>query len=285
MPLAETDLAGRALAVYADLRDRAERLAFATPVTHVYNPLAYAWPAIEQYVRRYGATPRRVLLLGMNPGPWGMAQTGVPFGEVGAVRDWLQLDARVGKPAREHPRRPVLGLACPRREVSGERLWGLFAERFRTPSRFFGEHLVLNHCPLVFLEASGRNRTPDKLPAAEREPLLAVCDAALGALIDLYRPAWCIGIGTYAQARLETVCRRDAGRRQVRVGRLLHPSPASPVANRGWAAAATRMLVEQGVWEDAAIGRPATARQAGAAGRRPGSSPGRPAGRTRRGAG
>jgi len=29
---------------------------------------------------------------------------------------------------------------------------------------------------------------------------------------------------------------------------VLHPSPASPAANRGWGEAATRQLVELGVW-------------------------------------
>ena len=36
---------------------------------------------------------KRVVFLGMNPGPFGMAQVGVPFGEVAAVRDWLRIDA------------------------------------------------------------------------------------------------------------------------------------------------------------------------------------------------
>jgi len=240
---AASGLAAGALAVLDDLREAVDRLAFGDPVTHVYNPLGYAGAAVRQYVERWGDSPRRVLLLGMNPGPWGMAQTGVPFGEVAAVRGWLGLDARIGRPAREHPQRPVQGLDCPRSEVSGRRLWGLFADRFGTPERFFAEHLVLNHCPLVFMEESGRNRTPDKLPAAEREPLLAACDEALARLVDLYRPQWCVGIGGYAEARLRALAPPG-----VRLGRVLHPSPASPVANRGWAEQAAAQLEEQGVW-------------------------------------
>jgi single-strand selective monofunctional uracil DNA glycosylase len=235
--------ASQALAILADLRDRVDRLRFGDPVTHVYNPLGYAWPAVVQYLERYGDGPRRVLLLGMNPGPWGMAQTGVPFGEVVAVRDWLGLDAQVGKPAVEHPKRPVEGLACGRSEVSGRRLWGLFARRFGSARAFFAEHLVLNHCPLVFMEESGRNRTPDKLPAAEREPLLAACDEALAALLDVYRPEWCVGVGGFAEQRLAVVAGGTC-----RVGRVLHPSPASPAANRGWEPQAERQFEEQGVW-------------------------------------
>ena len=80
------------------LRDEVARLEFAAPVAHVYNPLEYAWPAHEAYLRRYAAGPKRVLFLGMNPGPFGMVQTGVPFGEIAAVRDWLRIQAPIGCP-------------------------------------------------------------------------------------------------------------------------------------------------------------------------------------------
>jgi len=235
--------AARALDILADLSRRLVPLRFSEPVTHVYNPLVYAEPAIRQYLERFGDGPRRVLMLGMNPGPWGMAQTGVPFGEVAAVTDWMGLDAAVGKPPTEHPKRPVLGLACERSEVSGRRLWGLFSEHYPDPADFFAEHLVLNHCPLVFMEESGRNRTPDKLPVDEREPLLAACDQALVELIELYAPEVCVGVGGFAEKRLKSVCGED-----VRVGRLLHPSPASPVANRGWAPQALKQLRDQEIW-------------------------------------
>jgi single-strand selective monofunctional uracil DNA glycosylase len=234
----------QALVVLEKLRATTGRLAFGDPVAHVYHPLDYAWPMMEAYVRRYGAHPKRAIFVGMNPGPWGMAQTGIPFGEVAAVRDWLKLAAPIGQPRDPHPSRPVTGLACRRAEVSGKRLWGLFAARFGDPAAFFADYLVVNYCPLLFLEAGGRNRTPDKLPAAEGRPLQAACDAALAALVDLYRPRWCIGVGAYAQARLQQVVRRE----ETRVGVVLHPSPASPAANRGWAEAATRQLEELGVW-------------------------------------
>src|ERR1700691_5071380 len=113
-----------------DLAAQADELQFADPVTHVYNPLVYAWKAHETYLRRFGATPKEIVFLGMNPGPFGMAQTGVPFGEISAVRDWMNIRTAIGRPAHEHPKRPVLGFDCARSEVSGQRLWGLFARRF-----------------------------------------------------------------------------------------------------------------------------------------------------------
>ena len=131
----------------------------------IYNPLDYAWAAHEQYIRRYAQASCEVVLVGMNPGPWGMAQTGVPFGQIAAARDWLELDGEIRKPKREHRLRPIEGWACKRSEVSGERLWGLFKARYTTPDRFFAKHFVCNYCPLVFMEESARNLTPDKLPS------------------------------------------------------------------------------------------------------------------------
>lgn len=227
------------------LRGAINKLTFAPPVSHVYNPLDYAWAPFEAYVRQFAASPKRVLFLGMNPGPFGMVQTGIPFGEVAAVRDWLKLQAKVGKPIREHPRRPVSGFECVRSEVSGQRLWGLFAEEFTSPANFFEQHLVINYCPLAFVEESGRNRTPDKLPQAERLALFAACDAHLLSLVAFLKPQWVIGVGDFAFRRAEEVFPTG----NPRLGRILHPSPASPAANRGWSSIARRQLQELGVWE------------------------------------
>jgi single-strand selective monofunctional uracil DNA glycosylase len=217
---------------------------FALPVSHVYNPLDYARVPHEQYLSRYGASRKRIVFLGMNPGPFGMVQTGVPFGEVDAVRGWMGIEAAVEKPAIENPKRPIEGFACARSEVSGRRLWGLFAQRFGTAEAFFAEHFVANYCPLAFFD-HGRNLTPDKLPASETVPLEAACDAHLRALVEALEPEWLIGVGGFAEARAAEAL---AGM-EVKIGRVLHPSPASPAANRGWAEAAERQLRALGLWD------------------------------------
>jgi len=224
--------------IYADLSERVDALSFGPPVTHVYNPLAYAREPAWRFLARAGGARGRVLLLGMNPGPYGMVQTGVPFGTVSRVRGWLGIEAPVGQPAVEHPKRPVTGFDCAREEVSGERFWGWAEERFGSPARFFERFFVANYCPLVFMEASGRNRTPDKLPAAERRELFAVCDDALRRLADVLEPCAVVGVGKFAEDR----ARAALGERDVAIARVLHPSPASPVANRGWAAQAEAQL-------------------------------------------
>ncbi len=218
-------------------------LEFQQPVTHVYNPLVYARKPYEKYIDLYGQGTGRAILFGMNPGPWGMAQTGVPFGEVEHVRDWLGVCEKVGKPDCEHIKRPVLGFDCPRSEVSGRRVWSWARESFKTPSRFFAKFFVANYCPLAFLESTGRNRTPDKLPAAEREPLFACCDRAMQRTVETLEPSCIVGIGAFAESRARAV----VGQWDIPIHRILHPSPASPAANKGWAAAATKQLQEAGI--------------------------------------
>ena len=227
-----------------ELAVEAEKLRFGAPVSHVYNPLLYAWNGHEIYLRRFGGTPKEVIFLGMNPGPFGMAQTGVPFGEISAVRDWMKIRAAIGRPAREHPQRPVLGFDCARSEISGKRLWGLFAQRFGRAEQFFARHFIVNYCPLAFLTASGSNLTPDKLRPLERERLGRVCDAHLRRVLQTLRPKWVIGVGGFARERAEIA----AAGLPVQVGQILHPSPASPAANAGWAAKAAAQLEAAGVW-------------------------------------
>ncbi|HMJ13450.1 MAG TPA: uracil-DNA glycosylase family protein [Polyangiaceae bacterium] len=220
-----------------------EGLNFSAPVAYVYNPLVYARRPHELYLTRYGSGPKPVVLLGMNPGPFGMAQTGVPFGDVCAVRDWLGISADVARPLHEHPKRPVRGFSCERREVSGSRLWGWAEQRFGDPQRFFEQFFVVNYCPLAFMEESGRNLTPDKLPASERGPLFELCDRALSQTIKVLEPEIVIGVGAFAEQR----ARQALGSGPIRIGTILHPSPASPKANRNWAGLAEEQLRACGV--------------------------------------
>ena len=231
--------AGRLVSAATALRDEVAELRFAPPVTHVYNPLEYAFAMHQAYLERFGDGPKEVVFFGMNPGPWGMAQTGIPFGEVGAVRNWLQLDEPVEPSAErpvQHPKRPIEGLACRRSEVSGRRLWGAFQRRFKSPEHFFAHHFVANYCPLLFIEDSGRNRTPDKLAPAERDALTAACDRHAATVIRTLEPRVAIGIGRYARLRIAAVAEQIAsgGETAPEVAELLHPSPANPRANRGW---------------------------------------------------
>lgn len=227
---------GALVDISRDLSEALRPLRFSSPVEVVYDPLRYAWAPHRAYLERFGEGRRpKAVLVGMNPGPFGMAQTGVPFGDVAMVRDWLGIEEAVGKPELEHPKRPVLGFDLARAEVSGTRLWGWAAAAFGTPEQFFAHYFIVNYCPLCFMEESGRNRTPNKLTAEERKQLFAVCDTALARVFDELKPEIVVGVGAFAERRARAVG-------APRVGRILHPSPASPAANRGWSSQAEAQL-------------------------------------------
>lgn len=208
----------------------------------VYEPTKYAWESYANYLSRYASGTGKTILLGMNPGPWGMAQTGVPFGAVSRVK-WLKVSGKVAVPKDTHPAYPVHGFKCEREEVSGDRLWGMLAERFRTPTKLSKKITVLNYCPLLFLEKNGkraRNLALNKVSNAQK--ILKICDAYLAEVLELLQPKQVIGIGGFAAQRLEAVAPAT-----IPVGQILHPSPASPLANRGFAKLANQQLDQLGV--------------------------------------
>jgi single-strand selective monofunctional uracil DNA glycosylase len=172
-----------------------------------------------------------------------MAQTGVPFGAVSKVRDWMGLTAPIDRPSREHPKRPVLGFECRREEVSGRRLWSWAQQTYGTPESFFESFWVTNYCPLLFLDEKGRNVTPDKLAKRDREQILPPCDRALALTAQALSIQKIVAIGVWAEQRVRIAC----AHLPLEIGRILHPSPASPAANRGWATIATRQLRDLGV--------------------------------------
>ncbi|MCY4325127.1 MAG: single-stranded DNA-binding protein [Betaproteobacteria bacterium] len=201
------------------------------PVTAVYDPSRYARQPFENFLQLCASGPRRFLMLGMNPGPWGMAQTGVPFGTVSWVRDWMGITGEIGQPEEMIASRPVSGWACAREEVSGSRLWGMLDELYGSAERLFAEVAVFNYCPLLFLQTIDhrtRNVTPDRLPKDIAGQIGSACDEHLAQAIELLDPQLLIGVGAYAHSRLQQVAP------DRRSGKILHPSPASPAANRGF---------------------------------------------------
>jgi single-strand selective monofunctional uracil DNA glycosylase len=230
------------------LRPIARRLAravgslrFGPPVACVYNPLVYAREPFERYLDLYGHPPKEAFFVGMNPGPFGMTQTGVPFGEVSLVQNWLGIDGRVRPPEIQHPKRPIQGFECTRKEVSGTRFWGWARDRFGTAEEFFDRFFVWSWCPLTFVGQSGVNLTPDKLRPVDRSRLYPICDRALAEFVAALRPRTLIAIGAVAEAALR---RLDVA---TPIARIPHPSPASPLANRNWSGQVDLALRRAGI--------------------------------------
>lgn len=77
VPGVHTAPSSRFLQVELELNAHLRRLTFREPVRYIYNPLEYAWETHRCYVEKYCQGGQSILFLGMNPGPFGMAQTGV----------------------------------------------------------------------------------------------------------------------------------------------------------------------------------------------------------------
>lgn len=210
----------------AKLRDATRPLAVDAP--YVCHPLDYAWRPHEQYLRRYGQAQGRVVLVGMNPGPWGMGQTGVPFADPGWARDWMGIEADVEPVAGAHPARPILGFASTRPDPSGAKLYGWARARFGTAQRFFAGFFVTNWCPLLLLDDAGRNIPIDALGKEDRALVSPPCDAWMLEAVGALRPRLVVALGRFVHARLDALA-LDVPLRQAR-----HPSPANPLNNAGW---------------------------------------------------
>lgn len=211
------------------LLDRLDPLTFNHKVGWTYNPVDYAWDVHRDYLTRFGTAPKRILLVGMNPGPWGMAQTGVPFTDPYIGRDWMELETHpVGRPENHREERPVHGWSSSRKEPSGQRLFGFLRRLYGSLGRFFEQGFVLNYCPLVLFDEEGGNLTPDRLLVEDRRPLLEACDPYLRYMVEHFSPDVLMGVGRFAEDRLEAV----TGEGGVPVHYLPHPSPANPIANR-----------------------------------------------------
>lgn len=238
------------LAATQSMSKALEQITFRGDVACIYNPLDYAWDSHEQYLLKYGVGQKRVLFLGMNPGPYGMVQTGVPFGEIDIVKNWLKIEGMINQPDIIHPKRPIDGYDCIKSEVSGKRFWGMMADRFPDAHDFFDDAYVVNFCPLVWMTESGKNITPDKLPKAEMKPVYKICNAHIQTVIEYYQPKIIVGVGAFAEQQVLKLKNLYFDDKDFKVGRMLHPSPASPIANKFWPERAIEELVAMGVWSN-----------------------------------
>lgn len=234
------------LKITTRLRDRASKICFEHKVGWYYNPLDYAWPVHRAYKESLCNPSGRALLVGMNPGPWGMGQTGVPFGDPQIVGDWMGLgkDFVIKKPASERDSRPVNGFDSERREGSGQRLYGFLKECFGNLKNFFEANFVISYCPLLMFTPEAKNLTPPNLLKKEKKKIYSICDPYLKDMINIYSPEVLVGIGKFATERLREVSPSDGDD----IFRIPHPSPANPEATRNggsyWRSRVKKVLTE-----------------------------------------
>ncbi|KAJ2944781.1 hypothetical protein O0L34_g1671 [Tuta absoluta] len=221
------------LHIIDELNISLDHLILPSTVKCVYNPTIYARRTFEMYIKKYCNTKKSVMYFGMNPGPWGMSQTGVPFGEIGSVRDWLGIEGPVDKPPHEIPARPVKGFDCTRTEVSGKRFWGLFKDICRTPEKFFETSFIYNYMPVQWMKSNGCNLTPGDFKTSEMEELFNICDPVFIKVLELYEVRTVVAIGKFCETRAQKATQKYLSGSSIEVLYLPHPSPRA-VNNNNW---------------------------------------------------
>ena len=213
------------LSAYRALSSSLDALVPESPVL-TYNVLSYAWDNHEAYLRMALGKGAGTVMLGMNPGPYGMAQTGVPFGAVSFVRTYLGIDGKVGHPANESPLRPIVGMDIRRDEASGKAVWTM-ASHYGSRDEFLSRCTVLNYCPLLFLDEKGRNFTPDCLQRDFRSKIEDLCTASLSSILAILSPSSVIALGRFAEGKAKACT-------SASVYYFPHPSPLNPSSYSFW---------------------------------------------------
>jgi single-strand selective monofunctional uracil DNA glycosylase len=141
----------------------------------VLNPGRYGERWHARFRRAYPMSPRPLLVFGLNPGPYGMAQTGVPFTDLKRLESalpglWKDLVASGEPVTRPGLAPPSLARHLTRTfESSSVRVYRFLERAYGRPELALREVVFVNPCPLLFIDPeTGANRTPADLPRALR---------------------------------------------------------------------------------------------------------------------
>lgn len=209
-------------------------------VQYVYNPVDYAYAGYSRYVRKYLKSSKKILFVGLNPGPYGMCQTGIPFGDVSTVKEWMELEMDISKPLDECPKKPVDGLKCTTVEQSGKRFWGFFKKKCGAADNFFRNAFVINYCPIAFFDRSGKNVTPNELEVSSREELEKICDEYLEKVVEMVKCEIIICVGRYAEHKVKSIFIDNS---EINILYMKHPSPQVG-SEDNWLADAHEFLID-----------------------------------------
>ncbi|KAI8124664.1 hypothetical protein FF38_10666 [Lucilia cuprina] len=210
------------------LNEKLRNITTPLEISYIYNPVEYAADLHQAYLKKYLKGGKKVLFIGLNPGPNGMGQTGIPFGNITTVRDKMGLNGTVNQPPNIHPKRPVNGLATTIEEPSGKRLWTKFQELSDgSLDIFFEQCFVYNFCPLLFYNSKGDYISPQKLKAPYNRQISNACLHTIEQILELIQPEVIVAIGRYAYDNLKAVkyCI------EKRLLYLRHPSPRACTKN------------------------------------------------------
>ncbi len=228
----------------------------------IWNPGLYGETWHARFRRLYRPGQHPLVVFGLNPGPYGMAQTGIPFTDirrlVSALPD-LAAELR-GRGERVEPPglappglRPYLSRSF---ESSAVRVYRFLKKGWGGAERGWTEVVVANPCTLLFIDpAEGKNRTPADLARAARlrgsgrdqvrelvESFGRIRIRCAVESIEALSPRGAILLGKDVQAALGPALRRILG--EARVIPWEHPARAVP---ESWASGLLSALRRRGL--------------------------------------
>lgn len=211
----------------------------------IYNPLEYCLDPFIQYLEK-GGEKRDIVFLGMNPGPFGMMQNGIPFGASNFVNNYLNIEKDFDKQKieKEHPKYKIIGKNIERQEISGTKLWGLIQSFYPDSNTFLENQIVLNYLQLAILDKEkGKNITPDKLNKDVRTKIENICDNQLREILDILESKVLIGVGKYSYDSLLRVKKNE------KVIKINHPSPLNARYFKTWTEDTKKLLIDENIWK------------------------------------
>ncbi|KAF7991960.1 hypothetical protein HCN44_010761 [Aphidius gifuensis] len=218
-----SDIPNNLLNIELNLSINLDKLNYNNPIDYIYCPIIYAKTVHFNYLNKYCRDKKNIMILGMNPGPWGMSQTGVPFGEINIVIDWLKINGHIDKPKRQHEQRQVDGFSCKRSEISGRKFWSLFKKLSNNPDTFFRHCFLRNFFkPTIIIII---------IAGPEQKKLQEFCDQALIEVIKILDVKVIIGVGRFSEQRAKKVVK--TAKLSTKVLWMIHPSPRATIG-KNW---------------------------------------------------
>ena len=173
---------------WEELRSRLAR----TTGLGVWNPQLYGLPLYRRFATEHLPTSRgAIVALGLNPGKYGMSQTGIPFTDVTrAARVGIAIEPPGLAPASLRP-----FLKSYRVERSSASVYNLLDALWGGPAEGWRRLWAVAPCGLLFLEPDGTNVTPADARLARRDDVRELRLRVIRESVEAARPRGVLLLG------------------------------------------------------------------------------------------
>jgi len=240
-----TPLAEKLLAEWRENGRRWERFAKEARGAglQVWNPALYALDIYQEYLTKFPPEPGAILALGLNPGPYGMAQTGIPFTDCRTASGALGMEMTI-------PGKAPDDLISRLKKANGK--WrGTYERSSLGMYRFlilawgdiktaYRNWFVGNPCPLLFLDPERWNVTPADPRLRRMKEVGELRQRAVIGFSEILNPRGIVCFGKDVAKAVGEVAIRQVGPDRV----VFYEHPARAVPEK-WAAGLLQELTQR----------------------------------------